>query len=339
MKKKGMNAEVVIVLILAIIIIVAIFGIYTSFSNITKSTANKESVKAWVRTTALKEKIPLTSSLARPPVPYLEEPLELDKSDLLFNEGAYPKGYKEIADSMYDCWDAFDRGETDFLSKGYINNIGQSSFCFPCRAIKFSENIKKDDLKIKGFNNFLNSEKPIFGENNPTYVQYLLNNKEYKMTEEELKNDIIDTNKDLYIMFIGLSGVTWRKIITGIDTDDTNKKIGMSYETILGRVDKGKIDLGIAVMFGVPGLIFARNLPEYVNIIQGNFEDLTIAQIFVGDTFKSKVIIADSEKILSICNQEDLSNRIESSAVEDINTKLPNPDINTKLPDPIDVIT
>ena len=211
--KKGIDTDVVATLIIALIVLVVILGYIFVFTDLAKGSANKQAVQIWVRTSSLEQQV--TGSLSktsRPPVPYLDDPLIIEKENLQSSDGNPPEVLKEIADSMYDCWGAFERGKSDFIKPSLLKGEFKETFCYPCRVIKFSDDIKINGPKINGLNNFLNSEKPIEGENNPTYLQYLSNNKEYTLDSEDIEEDVIDTNQDLYLMFYAASGRAWQDI-------------------------------------------------------------------------------------------------------------------------------
>ena len=136
-----------------------------------------------------------------PPVPELEDPLEIkSRDDLLWKGGKPPKAYKEIGDSMIDCWKSFDRGKTDF-----INTVERTPFCFKCRAISFSNEIKKEKVQMLGFNRYLNEQK-VGSKSTPTYMQYFANDNFYNLSEEEIGEDKTIIERDLYVYLFAASG-------------------------------------------------------------------------------------------------------------------------------------
>src|SRR3989344_3029280 len=107
MNKKGLEMETIILLVIAIIVLVSFLGYIVIFTDLAKGTANKQTVQTWVRLKGIETGIKgAASASSRPPAPYIDEPLEVETQDLLFSKGDYPKIHKEIADSMYDCWEA-----------------------------------------------------------------------------------------------------------------------------------------------------------------------------------------------------------------------------------------
>ena len=219
--KKGMEFETIIVLILAVVIAVFIIGYLKVYTDLTKTEGNKRIVQTWVRQQAFIEKPAgpiegitqkFTGKQDRPPVPELAEPYVIEKaSKLRFEEDKSPEAFDEIAASMIDCWDAFDKGKINFL-----NTINKNTFCYPCRTIKFSDDIKSEFNSIHGFNTFLNEYKPVSGENNPTYVQILSNDNTYTLEKEDLEEDEISIDKDMYVLFFASSGRTWGNIALNV---------------------------------------------------------------------------------------------------------------------------
>jgi len=203
-KKAEIQNEYMVMLIIFIVVLAVFFIAFITYSQTIKSSSNKDAIKTWVSAKAITKGV----ALGMPPVLDLQDPLEINsKNDLLWIEGKEPSVYKEIANSLYDCWDAFDRGKTDFLS-GMVN---KKVFCFPCRAIHFSDEIKKENVQMINFNKYLN-EQHIAGEGTQTYVQYLANDPVYKLSDADLKDDKIGTSKDLYVYFFATSGKEWLKL-------------------------------------------------------------------------------------------------------------------------------
>ena len=143
-------------------------------------------------------------------MPYIDKPLIIDPSDLKSKGGnVYPQAFNDIANSMYNCWDAFGRGKINFL-----NSIDREVFCYPCRSVKFSSNAKEQFSSLpSGLLGFMNSEKIPSSFNSETYLQYLSNDPEYKLNENDITEPVISTSKDYYIMFFAVSGAY--KIILG----------------------------------------------------------------------------------------------------------------------------
>ena len=260
MNKKGIERQTIIELIIAIIVIVILFFIITVYKDIGESTANKQAIQTWVRTNSLKQEV--TAGLAdtsRPPIPYLQDPLEFELSDLQYSQCAPPESYKEIADSMHNCWGAFDRGKSDF-----IQSTAKEVFCYPCGIIKFSDEVKQNKFKITGLNDFLNTNKPIIGKNNPTYMQYLANDDNFYLDEEALRNDIITVDKDMYIIFFAASGRAWADIVFSILTADTEVQIDDGIRAPVQTIEKDTDYVETGAALGIVGAsaLARRSLPS-----------------------------------------------------------------------------
>jgi len=225
MNKKAIESELLVKLIIFVVVIAIAFIIYINIDNLLKEQSNKEAVATWVKIrTVTKGGIVIKTATGggigsdQPPVTHLEEPLEIkDEADLVPKKDKPPKIFKEMADSMVDCWTAFDKGGSDF-----INGWHKTSFCFPCRAIVFSDEIKKKKIEIVGFNKYLN-ETHTRGEESPTYLQILANDKNYVLEAEDLKEDKISTDANIHIFFFAASGRGLLNIISNILIgDDVN---------------------------------------------------------------------------------------------------------------------
>src|SRR3989338_9272873 len=193
MKKGELSGETIVILILAVLLAAAIIGGFNIYSDFTQTEGNKQVIKSWVRSQGLFEKY--------------SGPIEGVKQTFTREKEKPP---------------------ISKLEETY--KINKNAFCYPCRIIKFSDNVKNEFPEIKGFTRFLNEYKPISGLDTPTYLQLLANDKNLKLDDEDLEDDTIATDKDLYIMFFAASGRTWGDIamtIGGFDDfieEDLNEK-------------------------------------------------------------------------------------------------------------------
>ena len=200
-KKGVLSAEVVVILFLAVIIAIGVFIILKPFANLGESTGNKDAIKAWVLT---KSNSKTFTGNERPPIPSLSEPLEINSVSKLKSKGGNPpETFVDIADSMYDCWDAFGRGNMNF-----VGLVARKVFCYPCRVIKFSPTVYTESPNLPpGFLRFLNTEK-ISSISDETYLQYLRNSPELVLEESEvIKESLLTTSSNYYITFVGISDV------------------------------------------------------------------------------------------------------------------------------------
>ncbi len=230
--KKGVEATTLVAtLIIFLIIIGGYFFISQSYGSTVSTSSNVQAVTLWVkqRTTVISKSLPAQSDY--PPVIQLEPPLEINSRDqLLWKGGQVPTAYKDIADSMVLCWKAFDNGKSDF-----INTVEKTPFCFKCRSISFSEDIKKEKLTMLGLNNYLNENK-IAGHNSLTYMQYFANDKDYNISDEKLGQDKIIVNNDMYIMMFAVSGRGLGNIFSNLigtgDITTENQKVASPVQSI-----------------------------------------------------------------------------------------------------------
>ncbi len=238
MNKKGLRNDVLILLILSLVILMIIGSFAYAFNLFASRESNVEIVQAWV---GQKVNSKLTLGGKWPPVRELDKPLIIkNPKDLRYNGNEPPKFYREIADSMYDCWRAFDKGESDFIGSvsgitDYVKNVKKEIFCYPCRAISFSNEIKNDVPEVQGFLRYLNEYKPIEGEDKLTYLQYLANDDTYTLSNEDLENDKFATDKDLYVMLFAASGRAWNQIaweLLGVQSGELQEAQGYSPKNI-----------------------------------------------------------------------------------------------------------
>ena len=200
MNKKGVEWDTVLIMISFVLISALVFIILSQVTNVLKGETNKEVMQTWVQARTATKGIESVFS-AVPPITDLEEPLVIkNEKDLVWAGSTPPKAYEEIANSMVDCWSTFDKGESDFL-----NSIGKENFCFPCRAIAFSPEIKRDKVRTDGFLNYLNKTKTT-SQSSPTYIQYLANDNTYSLDETDLEEDYFVADKDLYVLYYAASG-------------------------------------------------------------------------------------------------------------------------------------
>ena len=239
MKKGQEGPGLLVTLIVAVLVLAILGGFYIALRTFVSAGSNIEAMRTWVELRGATGATDIAVS-AVPPVTDLEKPLKIkSQEELVWKGGKPPEAYKEIADSMVDCWNAFNNGETDFL-----NSIKKETFCFPCRAVTFSDEIKKNNLKISGLNKYLN-EQHVRGENSPTYLQILANDKTYVLEEADLEDDEIIINDDLYIFFFAASGRGWVNILSNVigggDIVEENPSEGKIISTATQQEGTGDI--------------------------------------------------------------------------------------------------
>lgn len=265
MKKKGIEATVLVEIILGLMIL-AIMGYFVyGYSKTTSDLSGKAAVQAWVLETGKKQEIAqyTLSDIGRPPVGQLaNEPILISTDEQLLRESK-----RIIAEGMVECWDAFARGQVNFLGK----NPDKEIFCYPCYTISFSESLK--DKKLEGLNEFLQNQKPVAGPDQPTYFD-ILTNRDVAFTRIETKDDTIPAKDNLYIYFFAGSASTWRTIAAY-----------SASGAVAGAYFGGPIGAALGALAGAGKVVFFDD-PEFnaavvlgnANLINpicnGNFDDL-----------------------------------------------------------------
>ena len=212
MNKKGLE-NVAIWLIAGAALLVVVIIILMNFGKFFSGQSNAEIIHSWVLARGAEASLDILPSAdianvvsSTPPVKDLAEPLKINKPDELLPQGGKsPTVFKDLADSMADCWSAFDKGNTDFLSAWDLK-----VFCFPCRTIVFDDSIKRNPVLINDFGDYL-YETHTGGPDSKTYLQYLLNNKAQTqqeldaLSEEKNAYNVLPSSIDLYITFVAFS--------------------------------------------------------------------------------------------------------------------------------------
>ncbi len=194
MKKAGLETSTLAILIVVALTISILFIIIKSQTDILSSSSNSEAINVWIKSRQASGQIKDLTVPDKPPVKDLEDPLEIKSEEQLeWLDGKPPVIYREIANSMVNCWNTFDKGDTNFLS-----NYQRETFCFPCRSLVFPENIVKSKKYLENFYKYLVEEK-INPLKEITYYQYLINNPNYKQKPIE---GYLKIDSTMYIMFV-----------------------------------------------------------------------------------------------------------------------------------------
>ena len=217
MNKKGMeiNINMIIILLVRVEVIGVIGTLVYNISKSNSSATNKAIVKTWVNEKLIShagplEYVPGELGTERPPIPELDEPYIIDSVSKLEWKGSKPpEAFFEIANSMFDCWDAFERGKKDFLVERE-----RDAFCYPCRQIVFDENVREKYASVKGFQKFLNDYGPRGSDDSVKYMQVLTNNPSF--VQEDFSDDEFVVQDNLYIFFTAFSGRRWTQIAAAV---------------------------------------------------------------------------------------------------------------------------
>ncbi|MBS3168796.1 hypothetical protein J4216_06725 [Candidatus Woesearchaeota archaeon] len=222
MNKKAMP-ETVVKLIIGVIVLAVILIIFLYPSETLGKEQNVQAVNQWVKFRGIAQGTDKVVS-PLPGVNDLGTPIEVeDVEDLVVKGNNPPKLFTQMEEDMVDCWRAFEKGEVDFL-----NSIEKEVFCFTCRSYLFSEDIKKQNAAIPGFNKYLNDSGAL---------KYLNNDPSYSLDPEDLEEDVLPTNKDLYVFFFAASGRGFGNILSNLllaeDISPEDQKKGFDPRNVI----------------------------------------------------------------------------------------------------------
>lgn len=274
MKSKKGDVELLPVIIITVLIIVAGFLIYfRTLKPVAEGESNINTVQSWMLTVTGKQKVTLgTSATGRPPVPYLDTPYVVDNLDQLNKESQ-----EEIANSIYDCARAFDFGEINFMTK-----LEQDIFCFECRAVIFSDDLKSQDQKLRGVKEYMDTTKPTSGTG--TYTQILKDkatkNNFYVITES-YSDGTMPIKNDLYIYFAA-----------------SNKKLSLGEAAAFGA-GVGLAATPVTIWIGGP-------LGVAAGVVGGTLGGL-IGNLIADPKYKTMVVVAEPSVINKMCNAQSLN--------------------------------
>ncbi len=211
MKKGEMSLALIIGLTILVITIVVIGGVFKVATQNLNRAENVNAVRTWVLLQSQTQKVSTEDAgTQRPPFPDLGAPIVIE------NEEQLKKAQKQIADAIYDCWTAFDKGETDFLKA-----VKEAHFCYPCVAIMIDDSLKNKENKLLGMQSYLANTKVRTGLNAPTYLEYLTGEKNLPVGVR----DEFAVNNDMYVFFVASAGrSTWELLKTGLlgyDAEDS----------------------------------------------------------------------------------------------------------------------
>lgn len=277
---------IVIILITAVLILAVVIPIVSnSFED--DCSLNIPTLKAWVEkramATKVESKLPIQAD-KNPPFTPLCKSIEITKVDQILSTEAEDSSYKIIADSMLDCWRAFGEGKLDFIGNDKI-------FCYPCRIIEFSDNVKTSRQNIREFNMYLYQNSPYLGDNPKSYHE-LLGNDPAIIPEQAIG---ISTSQPLYIYFVATKGITYTDIVkaSGI-TGGVGLIVGAGIA--IGTIASGGtllVGLGIIAATGAMAGVTAG-----VTAGAGGF----IAKSLEKNEFDAKIQYGSSHDIIRFCN-------------------------------------
>lgn len=330
MNKKGIevNINLVIILLVTVAVIGFVGVLVYNIAKSNSSATNKAIIKTWVNEKLISHSGPLKYipgeiGTERPPIPELDEPYVIDSvSQLEWNGDKPPEAFFEIANSMFDCWDAFERGKKDFLVERE-----RDAFCYPCRQIVFDEKVKEKYTTVKDFQKFLNDYGPRGSDDPVKYMHVLTNNPSFN--QEDFSNDGFAIQDNLYIFFTAFSG----RRLTEIGAALLNIDNGPSVKTAAELAKPAEIAGGYLVEKQIErsaGQAFLKSF-QLVNLNSGAVASIgsrftaigfkavpfvgwgataigvgigTYKIVFGDKPFVAHVDIVDAEKVNKLCNEE-----------------------------------
>lgn len=284
---------VVAIAVIALLSLAVLAGYIGIFNTSIKGPVNVRAVNAWVQEQAAiskgKSATPfIEGSTSYPPVPVLDDPVEITSVNQIKNPDAVDSAYRIMADSMLDCWNAFGANNINFLAK-------QRIFCFPCRQITFSDSVKKEIKQINGFNTYLAKSSPYVGQNQKSYLELMGGNPSIPPTDVS-----ISTDKPVYIFFGATNGIPWGTVI--------------AYGLAGGAVAAVGAPV-LAIVAGGAGLASLATISAGSAIGGAGATTAVIAvyEKFLNSTeFSSTILIGDDNAILAFCNPESTSQQVQA---------------------------
>lgn len=185
-KKAEMSGDLKdIIIILMSFIAITFVAIY--LSSFLSSTGSKKACETWVNiqsTPILKEFGPLQSSCIT-----AKETIKNARKEEI---------YKQLANSMYDCWDMYGQGEADFYSD--IDWLGSDTYCRICSEIKISSDLDQErrNINIDDFESYLTNNNP--SGSRESYAEFFIKaeNAEVNFGSGEIT---LDPEVNLYTIF------------------------------------------------------------------------------------------------------------------------------------------
>ncbi len=267
----------IVKIILTVIVLIILYNVFTyGYTTFITSEGSKEACKNWVNLqsiSALKEFHSFESSC-------------VTTEDTIKNVKTENEIYKKLADNMYDCWDEYGQGESDFYSDliTFENGLNAPLYCRVCSEIKIDPSLEqsKRSVDIDKFEEYLTNNHP--PGTRETYAEFFTKADNAKLNFGS-GNLELNPDKKLYIMFTAYKG----KAPT---TLDQLKDIGgYALESFgLGAIIQGRKGISIKglkgnLIFGL-GLTAIRQVATYTYLYPGL---LLVSNDEVKDNFCSSI--------------------------------------------------
>lgn len=251
LNKKGIEAEVLIGIILTIIVAAVIFWFLYIYNSSTTDFIDREACHQSVLMRSLPTiaGAPLRAGL----------PLKCRTEKILLLQDDENAIKSRIANAMHDCWWMLGEGKLNFFAAGLV----RKNYCLICSTIKFDKDAK--NLKINDLKEYLVVEKLPAG--NMSYLQYLSNSDNPAVMGS---GEVIDTNEEYVVVFSFFKN----ELLSNWLATGTAGFMGAKAGAVVGSIVPG---LGTAIGAGV-GLVVGGSLGW---LLQSEYKE-QIANMFSG---------------------------------------------------------
>ncbi|MFH1248815.1 MAG: hypothetical protein V1660_01550 [archaeon] len=200
--KKGLEAKVLIGIIITIIVALVILR-FISYFNAT-GTIDKETC----HTSVLLRSMPSVigdAAKAGVPLKCKTEPIQINSNNAVEIEG-------KLANAMYDCWWMLGEGKLDFFTESTWQKLlvnPASKACVICSRITFGDKTKKEIPSVDITSYLQDVQIP---SKSVTYLEYFSEEKGAKL-QPGIEVAKIDTSKEYTVIYMGLKGGSIEEIL------------------------------------------------------------------------------------------------------------------------------
>jgi hypothetical protein len=273
--KKGEWKTLSAIIISAIFAVVVLGFLLPPLARTMTREGDKKACQAWVS-------IQAGATPGGIPVKEINSACTTQKEE--FETGDKEKLYESLAYSMYDCWDMYGRGKTDFLSDLKLPWEKYPFYCFICSRITVD---KKGELDMDEFAEYLNTYSP--PHHKQTYAQFFLDSDKSGITfgnpGEPYEKIILEPEVPLYVMFHVQkkmdisSGDAWKRLLSkfavvgGVATGTAS--IPFVGKLLIGAVTKHPIGVLVASTMVAGGIIMSDAGEFYPSLAVVSGKDVT----------------------------------------------------------------
>ncbi|HLC62792.1 MAG TPA: hypothetical protein VJJ21_00565 [Candidatus Nanoarchaeia archaeon] len=258
--KRGMEAWVLVSLILLILTAVVLIAFMSNFGGFIEVAQGKASCQTWVDVQSSRLGKPALGFKAfnydSPCKTYVES-VKADNEDVL---------YRSFADKQLNCLSSYRFGREDFFSDLKFERA--KTYCRACNEVYVDSESEIKKFDWGNYQIFLNTKKPKYNEK--TYAELLTDVKDARIDFGSVDATMIDYGKPFYVMFTVDNDIEWGKrvqtgIIEGVGLDQLFRR-GLGGRAIIATAKKlilkipGKIAgaanvVGLAVTVGSIGTV------------------------------------------------------------------------------------